>query len=138
MEGLDDARIVNVASYWAGGLDLNDVESKKGVYNNDDVYKNSKQANRMLTKAFAEELKDKNISVLACHPGDVRSKLSTDLGHGGWESPEQGADTPVWCAIAEELKGVTGKYYEHKSERKCRFSEDKNSVNKLYEICEGY
>ena len=138
MEGQDDARIVNVASYWSGGLNLDDVETKNGIYDNDDVYRKCKQADRMLSAAFAERLRDKNISVLACHPGDVRSKLSSDLGHGGWESPEQGADTPLWCATAPELKGVTGKYYEHRSENKCRFAEDKNAVEKLVSICEKY
>ena len=47
------ARIVNVASYWAGGLNLDDLEFKQRSYNNDTVYRQSKQANRMLTVAFA-------------------------------------------------------------------------------------
>ncbi len=138
MEGLDDARIVNVASYWAGGLDLEDVETRNGIYDNDDVYRRCKQANRMLSVAFANRLKEKNISVLACHPGDVRSKLSTNLGHGGWESPAQGADTPLWCATAPELKGETGKYYEHRTEVKCRFAADEKAVEKLFAICQRY
>ncbi len=138
MEEQDDARIVNVASYWAGGLDLSDVETRKGIYDNDDVYRKCKQANRMLSVAFAEKLKNKNISVLACHPGDVRSKLSSDLGHGGWESPQQGADTPLWCATAPELKNVTGKYYEHRTEVKCRFATDEKAVEKLFAICQEY
>jgi len=138
MEGLDDARIVNVASYWSGGLDLEDVETRNSFYDNDDVYRKCKQADRMLTVAFAERLKEKNIAVLAAHPGDVKSKLSNSLGHGGWESPEQGADTPLWCATVPELKGVTGKYFEHRTERRCRFVEDKDEVEKLFSICEKY
>ncbi len=138
MEGQADARIVNVASYWAGGLDLSDPESKSGIYDNDKVYRKCKQANRMLSLAFAERLKDKGISVLACHPGDVKSKLSNELGHGGWESPQQGADTPLWCATAPELKNITGKYFEHKSERNCHFSADKKAVEEIFKICEKY
>lgn len=138
MEGLDDARIINVASYWAGGLDLDDVETRNGIYDNDDLYRKCKQANRMLSVAFANRFKDKNIAVLACHPGDVRSKLSTSLGHGGWEAPAQGADTPIWCATAPELKDVTGKYYEHRAEVKCRFAADNKAVEKLFAICEKY
>lgn len=138
MEGQEDARIVNVASYWAGGLDLEDVELKTSYYDNDDAYRRCKQANRMLSAAFAEILKDKNISVFACHPGDVRSKLSTSLGYGGHESPAQGADTPVWCATSQELKDITGKYFEHRAEVNCKFSADKLSVNNLYKICEKY
>ncbi len=138
MENRDDARIVNVASYWAGGLDLNDIESQNTIYDNDDVYRKCKQANRMLSAAFAESLLEKNIAVTACHPGDVRSKLSNSLGHGGWELPGQGAETPLWCATAPELKGVTGKYFENRSEVKCRFADDKKATEKLYAICDKY
>ena len=33
------ARIVNVASYWAGGLDLNDLEFTRRSYDNDQAYR---------------------------------------------------------------------------------------------------
>ncbi len=138
MKGLDDARIVNVASYWAGDLDLGDLEFKNRPYNNDTAYRQSKQANRMLTAAFAERLQDHGILVLSAHPGDVRSKLSTNLGYGGWESPEQGAATPLFCAFEASLKGVSGKYFEHRREELCRFSQDKQAVERLYELCLQY
>jgi len=138
MKGLDDARIVNVASYWAGDLDLNDLEFKKRHYDNDTVYRQSKQANRMLTVAFADRLKQHGISVLSAHPGDVRSKVSTRLGHGGWESPEEGADTPLYCALDPGLKGVTGKYFAHRHQEPCPFSMNKDEVERLYELCGEY
>jgi retinol dehydrogenase 12 len=43
------ARVINVASYWAGGLDLTDLEFKRRSYDNDKAYRQSKQANRMLS-----------------------------------------------------------------------------------------
>ncbi len=138
MEGRDDARIVNVASYWAGDLELNDLEFTSRRYNNDTAYRQTKQADRMLTTAFAEKLEDNNITVLAAHPGDVSSKLSNNLGYGGWESPEQGAATPLFCSIDPSLKGITGKYFENKTQTPCRFSQDKEAVKKLFEICESY
>ena len=138
MKGLDDARIVNVASYWAGDLDLNDLEFKKRHYDNDTVYRQSKQANRMLTVAFADRLKQHGISVLSAHPGDVRSKVSTRLGHGGWESPEEGADTPLYCALEPGLKGVTGKYFAHRQHEPCPFSMNKDEVERLYDLCGEY
>jgi NAD(P)-dependent dehydrogenase (short-subunit alcohol dehydrogenase family) len=133
-----NARIVNVASYWAGGLDLNDPEFKNRRYHNDTAYRQSKQADRMLTHSFAELLAKENITVNACHPGDVNSKLSNNLGYGGHESPEQGADTPVWLAISEEVEGITGKYFEHRRETPCSFMRDRESVRKLFELCETY
>jgi len=135
MKDLDDARIVNVASYWAGGLDLNDLEFKKREYDNDAAYRQSKQANRMLTVAFAQKLKQSGITVNACHPGDVNSKLSNDLGFGGHESPDQGAATPVWVAIDPSLRDVTGNYFENMSETSCQFSKDSASIEGLYRIC---
>ena len=132
------ARIVNVASYWAGGLDLGDPEFKQRRYHNDTAYRQSKQADRMLTHSFAELLAEKNITVNACHPGDVNSKLSNNLGYGGHETPEQGADTPVWLAVSEEVEGITGKYFEHRQETYCSFMRDLESVRKLFELCETY
>jgi len=135
MKNQDDARIVNVASYWAGGLDLNDLEFKKRNYDNDAAYRQSKQANRMLTVAFAQKLRQSGITVNACHPGDVNSKLSNDLGFGGHESPDQGAATPVWVAMEPLLKDISGKYFENRSETSCQFSKDNASIERLYRIC---
>jgi NAD(P)-dependent dehydrogenase (short-subunit alcohol dehydrogenase family) len=138
MEGQPDARIVNVASYWAGDLRLDDLEFKKRPYHNDTAYRQTKQADRMLTAAFARRLQEKHIAVLAAHPGDVNSKLSNNLGYGGWEFPEQGASTPLYCATDPDLKGLTGKYFEHRKETPCQFAADHQSVEKLFELCEMY
>jgi NAD(P)-dependent dehydrogenase (short-subunit alcohol dehydrogenase family) len=52
----------------------------------------------MLTVAFATRLQPYGVKVNACHPGDVNSRLSNDLGFGGQTTPDKGADTPVWLA----------------------------------------
>jgi len=132
------SRIINVASYWAGGLDPKDLEFKRRRYDNNSAYRQSKQANRMLSAVLAEELNPHKVSVVSCHPGDVNSKLSNDLGFGGHESPDQGAMTPVWLAQLpfDELR--TGKYYAHKSVESCSFSQDLKSARELYDICNGY
>ena len=39
------ARVINVASYWAGDLDLSDLEFKRRRYNNNTAYRQSKQYN---------------------------------------------------------------------------------------------
>jgi len=132
------SRIVNVASYWAGNLDLTDPEFKQRHYHNDTAYRQSKQADRMLTVSFARKLKDKGISVNACHPGDVRSTLASNLGYGGHETPDQGAETPVWVATAPELEGNTGKYFEHMRESHCSYGSDREMTERLYEICDSY
>ena len=138
LEKSSPSRIVNVASYWAGGLDMTDPEFKHRHYNNDTAYRQSKQANRMLTVAFAEKYKEKGIAVNACHPGDVRSTLASNLGFGGHETPDQGAATPVWLAISSEVESITGKYFEHKKIAFCQFAENQKKTEKLFKICDDY
>ncbi|MBN2573770.1 MAG: SDR family NAD(P)-dependent oxidoreductase [Deltaproteobacteria bacterium] len=132
------ARIVNVASYWAGDLDLDDLEFKRRDYNNDTAYRQSKQCNRMLTVAFARRWPPSQITVNACHPGDVHSTLSHALGYGGHESPEQGADTPVWLATDPSVAGVTGKYFAGRRQQACQFAKDEQAIARLLEICESW
>ncbi len=131
-------RVINVASYWAGDLDLNDLEFERRRYDNNRAYRQSKQANRMLTVAFAERLKPDNICVYACHPGDVNSKLSNNLGFGGHESPAEGARTPVWLATEPIGQKRTGKYFEHMREVRDRFAEDRQAIEALYQACLEY
>ena len=113
------SRVVNVASYWAGGLDLSDPEFKRRHYDNDTAYRQSKQADRMLSVAFAKKLEPFKVTVNSCHPGDVNSALSNSLGFGGHETPDQGADTPVWLSTSPEVAGVTGKYFARRRQEPC-------------------
>ena len=130
-------RIVNVASYWAGGLDLDDPMFERSAYSNGSAYRASKQADRMLTGAFAKIAKEtaEGITVNACHPGDVNSGLSNDLGFGGSDSPRQGADTPAWLAVSPEVRGMTGGYFEQRTPVRCPFMEMKDESARLLEMC---
>jgi retinol dehydrogenase-13 len=134
----DDARIINVASYWAGGLDLDDLEFTHRPYNNDAAYRQSKQADRMLTAAFADRLQSQGITINACHPGDVNSTLSNNLGFGGHESPDAGAATPVWLATDPAGGEYTGRYFERRRETRCSFVRDTAGVEALYAACQAY
>lgn len=129
------SRVVNVASYWAGDLDLTDLEFVRRAYNNNDAYRQSKQADRMLTVAFAERLKPFGVTVNACHPGDVRSALSGNLGFGGTQTPDEGAKTPVWLALDSAGGEQTGQYFEHGNAMRCPFGAHRVSVEALYEAC---
>lgn len=130
------ARVVNVTSYWAGGLDLDDLQLERRRYDNDVAYRQSKQAERMLTVAFAERLRERGVVVNACHPGDVASALSHSLGFGGHDTPAQSAETPVWLVTSPEAGARTGCYFEHQRERSCRFGAEQDAVEALYRACE--
>jgi NAD(P)-dependent dehydrogenase (short-subunit alcohol dehydrogenase family) len=132
------AQVINVASNYAGDLDLNDLEFKRRRYSNGAAYRQSKQANRMLTVAFAERLQPYGVSVNACHPGSVNSALSNNLGFGGYESPDEGAKTPVWLATNPSGQQQTGKYFVDLREVRCRFGEDTAGVEALYQACLRY
>jgi len=132
------ARVVNVASYWAGGLELQDVEFKRRRYNTGTAYRQSKQADRMVTVALAERLKPDQIAVNACHPGDVNSTLGNNLGFRGHQTPDEGARTPVWLATAPMGQQQTGRYFEQLRAVRCAFGENRPAVEALYQICLGY
>ncbi len=132
------ARVINVASYWAGDLDLDDLEFVRRPYDNDTAYRQSKQADRMLTAASAPILEPLGITVNACHPGDVSSKLSRDLGFGGHQSAEEAADTPVWLATDEAGGRLSGCYFQHRRESVCPFGRQRAAVERLYQICQSY
>jgi NAD(P)-dependent dehydrogenase (short-subunit alcohol dehydrogenase family) len=132
------ARVVNVASYWAGDLDLADLQFQRRRYDNDQAYRQSKQANRMLTVAFAQRWRDFGITVNSCHPGDANSALSNALGFGGSETPEQAASTPVWLATEPSLSNATGQYFANCRPARCVFASDAQGIAELDAICASY
>lgn len=140
------ARIVNVASKLAGDLDLADLGLERRGYEGLLAYKQSKQANRMLTWALAERLAGTGVTANAAHPGFVDSELFREAkGLRGVavrlaaffvaKTPAQGADTMVWLASSPDVEGVTGKFWDERRESRCRFR-DPAAVTALWEICE--
>lgn len=132
------ARVINVASYYAGDLDLDDLQFKRRPYDNRRAYRQSKQANRMLVAALAPRLAPHHITINACHPGDVNSSLSNNLGFGGSESPAQGAATPIWLATSDDVTNHTGHYFAGQRAVPDSFSRDKETVERLYDLCQRY
>jgi len=104
-------RIVNVASNYAGGLNLSDYDFVRRQYDETSAYKASKQADRMLTAKAAEEFRALNITVNACHPGVVTSPLLKGLGmSSGFDSSAKAAETPVFLATSDSVSATTGTY----------------------------
>jgi NAD(P)-dependent dehydrogenase (short-subunit alcohol dehydrogenase family) len=116
------ARIVNVASdaHRFGPLDPDDLHSEKS-YRAMRVYGRSKTANILFTVELARRLQGTGVTVNAVHPGPVASRLGKNNGLLGravtsllapfFLSPERGARTSVHVATAEELTGVSGRYF---------------------------
>jgi NAD(P)-dependent dehydrogenase (short-subunit alcohol dehydrogenase family) len=138
-------RIVNVASTAAGGLDLADVNFENRKYDGVKAYSATKQADRMLSWAWAEQLAGTGVTVNAMSPGLVASefnrsatgffKLLFKLMRPFSRTTEKGADTSVWLASAPELAGKTGGFYEDRKEKPCKFR-DAAEVAKLWALLE--
>ncbi|MBE9511654.1 MAG: SDR family NAD(P)-dependent oxidoreductase [Bacteroidetes bacterium] len=54
------------------------------------------------------------------------------------ESPEQAADTPVWLASSNEVKGVNGEYVHHRKIKKSwPPTRDENAQTRLYNVTQS-
>jgi NAD(P)-dependent dehydrogenase (short-subunit alcohol dehydrogenase family) len=93
---------------------MDDLNFKTRNYDSNTAYRQSKQANRMLSWAFHKRLQDKNslVTVNACHPGVINTQLLQDLGFGHGGSTEQGASTPVFLASDPSLEKARLEEYE--------------------------
>lgn len=108
------ARIINVASDAHQNSDINfdDLYHRKH-YSGWDAYGASKLANILFTYELARRLEGTRITVNAVHPGFVHTNFqrAAGLSMRGPLTPEEGADTQIWLATADDLEGVTGKYF---------------------------
>jgi len=139
------ARVVNVASTFAGELDMEDLQFKQRKYDGMNSYKQSKACNRMLTRAFSRRLSGGGVTVNSMAPGLVMTGLYRNLpapmkviikgmNLAIGRSVEEGADTAIWLASSPEVEGVSGKFFEKRKEMPCEF-EDKAKEGALYEEC---
>ena len=129
------ARVVNVASYWAGDLDLDDLEFRRRPYDNNNAYRQSKQADRMLTVALAQRLADTGITGNAWSSRRRRFTPQQRPGVRRQRYPQGAAETPIWLATDPSLGGTSGCYFAHKKKVACEFSRDRAALDKLYDIC---
>ena len=139
------ARIVSVASELARDLDLDDVEFRRRSYGGITAYAQSKQANRMWTRALARRLAGTNVTANSLHPGGVATEI---FGKAGGllgkaagvavsmmgRTPAQGADTAVWLATSMDVEGKTGGFYFDRRERRCRF-DNPAEEERLWALC---
>jgi NAD(P)-dependent dehydrogenase (short-subunit alcohol dehydrogenase family) len=129
-------RIVNIASEMAYGLDIDDVEFKQRTYNPSTAYAQSKQANRMLTWAYARRLEGTPVAANAMSPGAVDTPLLHALAPGmKGRSREKGAETAIWLATSPDVAGLTNRLWFDKAERVCKFH-DREQEEKLWGVCE--
>ncbi|NXA31787.1 RDH12 dehydrogenase, partial [Eudromia elegans] len=123
------ARIVNVSSlaHHGGRIRFHDLHGEKS-YSRGLAYCHSKLANVLFTRELARRLQGKSsrgtgstkVTANSLHPGSVCSELVRHSFIMTWlwrmfsfflKTPCEGAQTSVYCAVAEELDSVTGQYF---------------------------
>lgn len=120
----DDGRIVNVASnaHSYGKINIVDpgyAKNYHGLKSNGQ----SKLANIYFTFEFFKRQPDDRVSVYAVSPGLVKTDIG--LKHTSWlhtmawkfrrrkgQTPAEGASTSVFCATHQDIRGISGKYWE--------------------------
>jgi NAD(P)-dependent dehydrogenase (short-subunit alcohol dehydrogenase family) len=130
------ARIINVSSRLAGGLDLSDVEFKRRPYDATAAYSQSKQADRMLTWALARRLEGTGVTANSMSPGVINTRLLRTFAPGmQGKAPSEGADTIVWLATSPEVADVTNRFWADRKEVRCQFHNSEQE-EQLWRLCE--
>jgi dehydrogenase/reductase SDR family protein 12 len=120
------SRIINVSSggMYAQKLDVGDLQFERKPFNGVTAYAQAKRAQVILTELWAEKLAGSGITVNAMHPGwadtpGVRTSIPRfhRLTRRSLRTPEQGADTIIWLAVAESVAGTSGRFWLDRRER---------------------
>lgn len=141
------SRVVNVASTYAGGLVLRDVEFTSRKYDGMAAYRQSKQADRMIAWRLAEICRRDMVSVHACHPGAIDTGLMRTTSQS-WlgrlmgasrratlKTPAQGALTPTFCAAAPEVGEQTARFWIDNTPQPCKFAANGEEIAALWRLC---
>jgi NAD(P)-dependent dehydrogenase (short-subunit alcohol dehydrogenase family) len=124
----EGARIVNVASraHFRGRMDLESVADPRARYRSAAAYARSKLANVMTTFALARRLAGAGVSVNCLHPGVIASnllprwlRLVKPLISRPVFNVERGARTTLFLALAPEVAGRTGLYFDEYQVPRC-------------------
>jgi retinol dehydrogenase 12 len=149
LKNASPSRVINVASHYAGGLDIDDINFDKRTYNETLAYKQTKQANRMLTREWARRLEKDNIAVYSMTPGFIPdTELFREQNAVGkflikvfalieGRTIEEGADTIVWLASEDKINGSNGGFFNRRKEEKCKFN-NPDDEKRLWDKCEEF
>jgi retinol dehydrogenase-13 len=125
------ARVVNVAAdipSWLANVNFEDINSERG-YNRVRAVVQSKTCVLLATRHLSTLLENTNVTVNSVSPGIVRNEFGRylDYWYGYFQlafypffylflrTPNQGAQTTIYCAVSAEVEGVSGRHF-----RDCR------------------
>jgi NAD(P)-dependent dehydrogenase (short-subunit alcohol dehydrogenase family) len=110
------SRIVNVASAGQSAIDFDDVLLARH-YDGGRAYTQSKLAQIMFTIDLAHELTGSGVTVNSLHPATyMNTTMVRESGNTPISTVEDGADAIIQLAVAPELDGRSGRYFNRKQE----------------------
>ncbi|XP_076027117.1 retinol dehydrogenase 12 [Genypterus blacodes] len=125
MKSSAPARIVTVASFShkSGELDFSHFHGDNLIYRGNRVYSHTKLHNVMCTTELARRLQGTGVTANSVHPGVVMTEVMRHqrlrmrfifnlIGIFFFKSAEEGAVSSIYCAVAEETAGISGKYFD--------------------------
>jgi NAD(P)-dependent dehydrogenase (short-subunit alcohol dehydrogenase family) len=146
-----EARIINISSTMhKRPINWDDLNYKETTYNSSSAYEQSKHLLTSFTYYLSRKLKETGITVNCIHPGFVKTALAQSgfpfpmnvivpiVGLLIGETPEQAADTPVWLALSNEVKGINGEYIHHRKVKKSwPPTRDEDAQTRLYNVTQS-
>jgi len=124
-----------------------DLNFKTTPYDSASAYEQSKHLLTSFTYYLSRKLKSSGITVNCIHPGFVKTALAQSdfpfpinlivpiVGMAIGETPEQAAETPVWLALSNEVRGINGEYVHHRKVRKSwPPTRDEKAQMRLYDV----
>lgn len=140
------ARIINLSSalHTRHKVQWDDLELKSN-YSSVTAYANAKLYTIWFTKLLHSKYHKDGLSSFAVHPGLIGSNFGDNLGVFGkltWnimklfiKSPEQGAESSIYLATAEDTHSLSGRYIIDKKEAiPDNYAEDLESAQRLWNI----
>ena len=142
------SRIVNVSSsahtLGSGKIHFDDINFEKD-YSPYEAYFHSKLANVLFTRELSKRLEGSHVTANSLHPGAVKTDLDRHLTYlqilifpVRWyvfKSAEQGAQTSIYCAVSEDMEGVSGKFLADCAIKEpSKGAQDDDAARKLWDL----
>ncbi|XP_071946550.1 retinol dehydrogenase 13-like [Antedon mediterranea] len=141
------SRIINVSSdaYQMAQLNFDNLNENKGRIAS---YSQSKLANVVFTKELSRRLKNTELAVFSLHPGSIDTEIKRNwspflkvlapiIKFWMLKSANDGAQTSVHCAIADDISHLSGAYFKGcKVQKMATHAADETNGRRLWEISE--
>ena len=137
---------MNSEGHRFNGLDINDLTWANRKYKGIKGYGASKTAQLMTVWELHDLLKNKNVSIVAMHPGAVKSKIGTNNGklynlyskyiiQPLLKEAKISGEAIYYLAASKEMQGVSGKFYNLTNEEiPAKHARDRELGKKIFQI----